>query len=184
LAAFPDGVALQLDAPLAGLDEASALVGFPYAFSTAKHTDTDVHDTDQPSPLAFTTVGLQAAGPPVGFSEVLTMSGYSTLTHSDSDGQEIDGPMLKPPGPVFSGVRCHADGPPVGFLELITPPAPSTATHSDTDRQETPDSPGGYDSTETSLHAEGPPVGSVGPLNRSRRARPSTHSILRWDWPR
>ena len=62
-------VALQVDAPLAALDEASALVGFPYAFSAAKHTDTDVYDRAQPRPLPFTTVGLQAANPPVGLAE-------------------------------------------------------------------------------------------------------------------
>jgi hypothetical protein len=78
-------------------------------------------------------VTFQAAAPPVGSVEVITLPRSSTATHRDAEGQET---LLMRPASTATTVQ--AVGPPEGFADVTMCPRTPTPTQKDDLKQETP----------------------------------------------
>src|ERR1039458_6786392 len=171
-------VVVHAVAPPVGAVETSALP----AASTATQSAVDGHETPRTSTapalsvlfcvmLVSTWAAVQAAAPPVGSCEVITLPAASTATHRTVDGHETLVSSLLP----STSARLHASGPPAGSVDQRTPPPRSTATHSAVDGHARLSS--GWASTSPgAVHSSGPGLLVTAALVAGAATRPSANS--------
>jgi hypothetical protein len=90
---------------------------FP-TLSTATHKDIEGHETARNWFSRSIFASCQAVAPPVGFVEMVALPPSSTITHWDTDAQEM--PVGAPEKELSSCVVVQAAAFPVGFRDVRT----------------------------------------------------------------